>query len=1053
MKKFFFRRRSISYRGRGNFATQLSFSQPIVKLAVWLYFIICILVICTRVFFMTQADHYRDEITALVSEAAGVDVHAGEFSAGFERFWPVITVRQLELARPGGPVSLTLPEVKARLAWSSLWHFEPRFQLLRISSPDLRITRLDKTTLDIAGFVVNLPEGSDEESDFAASGDSRVAAWLLAQKKLELVNGTITYDDRYSPGAAEVRVMNANVVFEQTLLDWRVAVDGTAHISAEESPHKQGECFTAVARIDRHIFTDTSNPLTWKGQVYVRFSHADVAKLLSRAGFPQFMSSGSGAAEVWAGFADGRITSATADVALLDIHTQLADNLEPLKLAWLESRLYYNGSFGDRAEQTFGVRKLDFMTADRRRLKPTDASVTIRTDSAGQISDGAITVSRLDIGSLIALVPELPLDDAVRSFVTAHAPEGYLKDVSVAFSGNPSDPGNWRPAATFKDLSLKAADGIPGIRAISGSISPLKNGEGFKVVLDSPKSTLSFPSIFRHPDMKFDTLKATAEIVPHPTLTVRLPSFEASNPDAALKGSGSWQATGGPGTLELNGTISRARATAVPYYIPLVVGDDVLDWLEAGILGGSGSNGTFIVKGPLEHFPWDGKHKNDGHFAIEADMTGGRLDFLPSHVRKADGSWETASSWPVLNNIDAHLAFIGNGFEIRGQSATSHDLKASDVVVSMKSYTDADLEITGRAQGDLGRVLRYLNQGRMLNDILSSAFAESKGSGAADVRMNLHIPLSGDIVRNLRVNIDADIRNATFYYGLNLPTVSGVNGSLHITEKSVVTPAPLTGTSPGGKPVKVTAETKDGVMTLGIDAERHDAVLRFGGDLDGLAAGTRAREGRGRDDALFRDVQAPIDARDRRQVEAVVEGGVADVRIDVDAQVSDDVAGKGNMKVHAHVGGARTFAFGERGGEDVVEHPALIEIAEHAAEVSLGAARDLQIGVRVGLHADDDVACLEVVRGCALAADFEAVSDEGEVRVDVVENGPARGGLPAAVGLPDVRGEEVEPAACHVGLDRKVSVVLVLAVPGKVLKRSLHDEGAVGAAAAENAGL
>ena len=270
MKIFFFRRRSISYRGRGNFATQLSFSQPIVKLAVWLYFIICILVICTRVFFMTQADHYRDEITALVSEAAGVDVHAGEFSAGFERFWPVITVRQLELARPGGPVSLTLPEVKARLAWSSLWHLEPRFQLLRISSPDLRITRLDKTTLDIAGFVVNLPEGSDEESDFAASGDSRVAAWLLAQKKLELVNGTITYDDRYSPGAAEVRVMNANVVFEQTLLDWRVAVDGTAHISAEESPHKQGECFTAVARIDRHIFTDTSNPLTWKGQAYVR---------------------------------------------------------------------------------------------------------------------------------------------------------------------------------------------------------------------------------------------------------------------------------------------------------------------------------------------------------------------------------------------------------------------------------------------------------------------------------------------------------------------------------------------------------------------------------------------------------------------------------------------------------------------------------------------------------------------------------------------------------------------------------------------------------------
>ena len=120
MKTKFFRRRSISYRGRGRFATQLSFSHPLVKLAVWLYFIACFLIIGTRFFFMTQADRYRDEIAGLISEAAGVDVRAGEFSAGFERFWPVITVRQLELARPGGPVSLTLPEVKARLAWSSI---------------------------------------------------------------------------------------------------------------------------------------------------------------------------------------------------------------------------------------------------------------------------------------------------------------------------------------------------------------------------------------------------------------------------------------------------------------------------------------------------------------------------------------------------------------------------------------------------------------------------------------------------------------------------------------------------------------------------------------------------------------------------------------------------------------------------------------------------------------------------------------------------------------------------------------------------------------------
>lgn len=826
MKTKFFRRRSISYRGRGRFATQLSFSHPLVKLAVWLYFIACFLIIGTRFFFMTQADRYRDEIAGLISEAVGVDVRAGEFSAGFERFWPVITVRQLELARPGGPVSLTLPEVKARLAWSSIWHLEPRFQLLRITRPDLRITRLDKQTFDIAGFVLSLPNRPGENAHYnVASSDRRIASWLLAQRKLEMVDGTITYDDRYSPGASEVRVTDANFVFEQTLLNWQAAIEGSAAVGTRTDQRNQGESFTAATRIDRHLFTDTSNPLTWRGQAYVRFAHADAARLLARAGFPHLISSGSGKAEVWADFADGRITSATADVALLDIHTRLGKELEPLSLAWLESRIFYNGSFGDRTEQTFGVKRLDFMTADRRRLKPTDASITIRSDSAGKISDGEISVSRLDLGSLISLVPELPLDDALRSFVTLHHPEGYLKDVNVHFSGDPSDLGNWHPSATFKDLSLQAANGIPGFKAISGTIMPLKSGEGFRVNLDSSKSTLSFPGIFRHPNMEFDTLKVTADIVAHPTFTVRLPSFEASNAGAALKGSGSWTATGGPGTLELNGTISRAKATAVPAYIPLVVGDGVLDWLEAAILDGSGSNGTFIVQGPLEHFPWDGEYKNNGHFAIEADVTNGRLDFLPSHVKKSDGQWETGAYWPVLHNINAHLAFIGNGFEIRGRSANSNDLRASDVIVSMKSYSDANLEIQGRARGDLSRVLRYLNQGKMLNDVLASAFAQSKGSGATDVLMNLHIPLSGDIAKNLRVNIDADIRNGTFHYGLNLPTVTSINGKLKITEKSVDTPSPLLGNSPGGTPVKITAATKDGIMTLGIDAEPTTAEL------------------------------------------------------------------------------------------------------------------------------------------------------------------------------------------------------------------------------------
>lgn len=807
--KNFFRRRSLAYKGRGGKPTRIfDPSHPWLRLVLWTYFILCFLIIGARWFFTTQADYFRDDITAAVSHATGVSVRAEQFEADFDRFWPVLKLKGLTLSRPGKEVALTLPAVTARFSWSSLWHLEPRFRSLVIERPSLTIRRLDADTFDVAGFVLQTGDASyTTESDNAAIG------WLLNQGRVEMIDGTFTYIDEHKIETDPVTIRAANAIFEQRLFEWRTAVEGTAHVNAQS----RGEHFRAVAQIDRKLFTDTANPNTWHGRLYADLEETDIARLIRRLGFVH-MASGSGAADVWLEFADGQVTRATADVALRQFDMRLSEELEPLRLNALTSRFQYEAAHDDINTRVFRLEGLRFQAPGQHLTAPANASLTLQSDAADHWVGGSLTATRLNLGSALSFLPQLPVPEDVRRFVAERQPAGQLKDIRIDLVGSPKDPSNWRPQASFDDLTVKCGqDMLPCFRNLSGRIQPQTNGNGIALTLDSRRATLSFPGVFRRPDMSFDRLQADATVSFHPTLAIHFSQFSAENAEAAINGQGGWTATGGVGTIDLSGNISRAQAVAVPQYIPLVVGNGLLDWLESGILDGSGKNGRFVVRGPLAAFPWDGANKGKGEFVIEADVEGGRLDFLPSHQKTADGQWVTAAEWPVLTDINAHLRFAGNGMFITGQSARSLGLRASEVEVEIPSFSKPVLTVKGRADGDLSQALRYLNEGVMLRRLLSSAFSESHGRGPTSVDLDLSIPLSGDIVKGLKVNVDAAFNKAEFYYGLRLPVVKDVTGRLNITASNVTAATPLQGITPSGHPVTVSAQTRDGVLRLGID--------------------------------------------------------------------------------------------------------------------------------------------------------------------------------------------------------------------------------------------
>ena len=774
------------------------------------YFLFCCLFLGLRWFVTTYIDDYREDITEMVSEATGINIKASKFSIGFYYIWPTVTLENVELSRPGGPVSLTLPLVQGQLSWSSLWHFEPRFRHFSIQNPNLTVRRLSDTQIDVAGFVLPIPADFSPSHIGAAATvpnaglDTRLTAWLLAQDRLELINGSVIYLDKEEH---PIRLSDVDFIFEQELLHWRTAIRGTAHTDAV------GRDFQLKTIINKNLFLHNGDPKNWTGQTYIQFAKTDIARLVSKFGLRRFFTSGTASTEMWLNFENGRVTRSTIDLALTGLDLTLNPELPPLRIQWLGTRLNYETSHSDTVLRKLTVENLDFLTENNEHLGNTNLTISARSDTTGHITEGNLQASRIDFRPLISIARRLPIPTDVREFLQKHPLTGELANVNIGFTGDPQEPANWHARSSFKNLSLPVGhDTIPGFSGLSGQISPLPQTGGFGLTLDSHQVRLTFPGVFRRENINLDRLYSTLEFSFAPQPTLKVLSLEASNGEASVTAEGSWIGTGGPGTLNLTGKILRGKAEAVHHYIPRILGEKLLDWLEAGILDGDITNGNYRVEGPLTSFPWDNTNQGKGLFRIVADVKHGKLDFLPSHQKNINGEWQMESEYPILRDIDAHLLFEGNSMDIRGKSASSEGLQASDIVVRIPSYiTDSRLLIEGRIQGDLSNALGYVNGSHQLNQILSGAFLQSQGSGKADMHLKLDMPFSDP--KAIKVNLALSLTDAELQYGYGLPYVKHINGNLSITEKSVSTPMPIEGQTDAG-PLTVNIRTEDNRITL-----------------------------------------------------------------------------------------------------------------------------------------------------------------------------------------------------------------------------------------------
>lgn len=393
----YFKRRYVVYRGhRAGYRAFFERTRWLWWSLVVVYFSLGFLLLGMRWYVSTHADELRGRITTAISEATGAQIEAKRFELDFHYLWPRIEIESLRFSRPDGPDSLFIPHIRAEFSWSSLWYRAPRFRELIVYQPTLTVRRLDEKSVDLAGFVLPLPELSSGDEKTEVPEEIPALAQLFAQRQLSLVGGTVTYQDVRRPDLAPVRIENLDFRFQDELLAWRSGLDGT-FVSGERS-----DDFSLRFQVDKSFFTDPARPQTWTARAYANLERTNVGQIARRLGLRNYLSSGEGRVRVWSDLDQGEVRTLLADLSTRNVRLRLGDDLAPLNLRRAEARVNY--AFDpDSRTQTLSLEGLRLQSAESWQWRPRQLTLLRRTDAAGKTVEVDVGASMLDIGLLSSI--------------------------------------------------------------------------------------------------------------------------------------------------------------------------------------------------------------------------------------------------------------------------------------------------------------------------------------------------------------------------------------------------------------------------------------------------------------------------------------------------------------------------------------------------------------------------------------------------------------------------------------------------------------------------
>jgi len=323
--------------------------------------------------------------------------------------------------------------------------------------------------------------------------------------------------------------------------------------------------------------------------------------------------------------------------------------------------------------------------------------------------------SGIQLQYITPLVPLLVDDKILLKQVGELDPTGDLSDVFIQ-----SHQGKFNVSAQFNNISLSYSRGLPGIEHLSGSFLVADNR--IQLSVKAKHGKLDFKKHFSRA-LPYQYLSAVIEgKVDQDGWRFGSENLIFNSAELELQGGfGVNIPKDGLASLSLFANVNDIKATNAQYYFPhLLMGKNLVTYLNKGLIKGDISQVKVLFNGALEKFPFK---DNEGIFTVDAELTNSTFMF--------------DSQWPAIKKFNANLNFTNNsmlitghsgdllGVDVRGVKANIADLSDKQLLKINANINNAQPEVVqaliaqSPLKNSVGKTLEFIT----LHDVINGQFS------------------------------------------------------------------------------------------------------------------------------------------------------------------------------------------------------------------------------------------------------------------------------------------------------------------------------------------